>query len=330
MTADRTTPLDHLPADLRGPVPVMLSRATDQVPQPQALRGGTVYEPKWDGYRLVLVHDRSGVTAWSRQGKDLSARFPDVVAAATSQLPTGSVVDGEVVIWHGGRLSFDALQGRLTASAAQLAARVTARPASYLAFDALAAHGEDLRGRPWQDRRTVLEALAPWQPPLQLSPATRSREQAIIWFEDWRPAGIEGLVAKGVESRYEPGGRGWVKVKNRHTQEVVIGAIIGDRTCLAVALRLADDSKRKAARQPHHAGVAVTDGSTTGCQRTPMTRFPRTLRPALAPGHAARRHQGGPFHRAESCQGAPVYRLTMGAEDAHSRAGRAARHADLP
>lgn len=220
--------LAHLPADLRGPVRVMLARAAEQVPGPGELRGGTVYEPKWDGYRLVLVRDGSGgVTAWSRQGKDLSARFPDVAAAATTQLPAWSVVDGEVVIWQEGRLSFDALQSRLTSSASRLAARVAALPATYLAFDGLAAGGEDLRGRPWRERRAELEALAPWRPPLQLSPATASREEALGWFEDWRAAGVEGLVAKGATSRYEPGGRGWVKVKSRHTQEVVIGAVIG-------------------------------------------------------------------------------------------------------
>ena len=220
-------PSAGLPAGLRGPVPVMAARAGEQVPEPDALRGGSVYEPKWDGYRLVLVHDGSRVAAWTRHGKDLSRRFPDLVETATKQLPAGCVVDGEVVIWRDGRLDFDALQARLTASAAQLAARVAALPASYLAFDALAAGGEDLRGKPWRDRRAALEALAPWQPPLQLSPSTVSREQALRWFEDWRAAGVEGLVAKGALSRYEPGRRGWVKVKSRHTQEVVVGAVIG-------------------------------------------------------------------------------------------------------
>ena len=205
----------------------MLARAADQVPYPEEFRGGTVYEPKWDGYRLVLVRDESGVTAWSRQGRDLSARFPDVVAAATDQSPPGSVIDGEVVIWRDGRLSFDALQARLTASSAQLVARVASLPASYVAFDLLAAEGADLRGKPWRERRAALQWLAPWRPPLQLSPATRSREEALTWFEDWRAAGVEGLVAKGADSRYEPGGRGWVKVKSRQTQEVLIGAVIG-------------------------------------------------------------------------------------------------------
>lgn len=215
-----------LPADLRGSVKVMLARATEQVPGPAALRRGTVYKPKWDGYRLVLVHNASGVTAWSLQGKNRSSRFPDVVAAASAQLPAGSVVDGEVVIWQGDRLNFDALQARLTASASQLVARVAALPASYLAFDVLATEGEDLRGQPWRGRPLALEALAPWRPPLQLSPATTSRQEAVTWFEDWG-GGVEGLVAKGAASRYEPGGRGWVKVKSRHTQEVVVGAVIG-------------------------------------------------------------------------------------------------------
>lgn len=293
LTDDEHVPTDplaeavaDLPADLRGPVRVMLARAAEQVPGPGELRGGAVYEPKWDGYRLVLVHDSCGVTAWSRQGKDLSARFPDVAAAATTRLPVGSVIDGEVVIWHEGRLSFDALQSRLTASASQLVARVSALPASYLAFDVLAAGGEDLRGWPWRERRAALEALAPWRPPLQLSPATTSREEALGWFEDWRAAGVEGLVAKGAESQYEPGGRRWVKVKSRHTQEVVIGAVIGPLNAPeAIVCGLRRDGELV------EAGRSTPLTSAQSRSLAQLLRQPRTPHPW--PEHIGAGHFGG-------------------------------------
>jgi ATP-dependent DNA ligase len=81
------------------------------------------------------------------------------------------------VIWSEGRLDFDVLQQRLTTSKARLAALVQERPASYAAFDLLAAAGQDMRGVPLAGRRELLEALAKdWSAPLSLSPATTDRD----------------------------------------------------------------------------------------------------------------------------------------------------------
>jgi ATP-dependent DNA ligase len=93
--------LRRLPAGLRGPVPVALARLEQQIPGPHALPGSSVYELKWDGLRLVVVHDGSGVRLWSRNCTDLSERFPDVAAAAAAAVPPGTFLDGEVVIWDG-------------------------------------------------------------------------------------------------------------------------------------------------------------------------------------------------------------------------------------
>lgn len=77
--------MDSLAQDLSGPVPVALARAEDAVPGPGRMPGGSVYEPKWDGYRMVVVVDKTGaVRLWSRQGKDLTDRFRDVAAVATA------------------------------------------------------------------------------------------------------------------------------------------------------------------------------------------------------------------------------------------------------
>ncbi|SOD95767.1 ATP-dependent DNA ligase [Blastococcus haudaquaticus] len=220
--------LPGLPPELTGPVAVELAKPVRTIPHPTALPGGCLYEPKWDGYRLVVVRTGSSTRVWSKQGRDLTDRFPDVVAAAVAQIPAGSVVDGEVVVWNGSRLDFGLLQQRMVTAPGRIPALVAAHPASYVAFDLLASGGTDLRAEKLGRRRATLEDLAArWAPPLQLSPATTDPVEARTWFDDYRPAGIEGLVAKGVGTRYAPGRREWLKVKSWETTEVLAGGVIG-------------------------------------------------------------------------------------------------------
>lgn len=205
-----------------------MARSVERIPLAGALSGGCWYEPKWDGFRLVIVRDASSTRVWSKQGRDLTARFPDIVAAARAQLPPRTVVDGEVVIWSGERLDFALLQQRMVTAVGKVPALAATHPASYVAFDVLAAGGDDLRRSPLKRRRSVLERLGSgWQPPLQLSPVTDDPDQAAAWMTDYRPAGIEGLVAKGQATRYLPGRRDWLKVKSRETTEVLIGGVLG-------------------------------------------------------------------------------------------------------
>jgi hypothetical protein len=112
----------------------------------------------------------------------------------------------------------------MVAGPAGIARLARQHPASYLAFDLLPADGQDLRPRPWRDRRAALEAIGPWRPPLQLSPYTTDPAEATDWFRDYPGAtGVEGLVAKGAGDRYRPGARGWVKIKSRASVDGVIG-----------------------------------------------------------------------------------------------------------
>jgi ATP-dependent DNA ligase len=207
---------------------VALAKAVEQVPRAEALAGGCLYEPKWDGFRLVAVRDADGVVLWSRQGKDLTARFPDVARAAAAQLPVGSVVDGEVVIWAGDRLDFGLLQRRLITGLPGLPALVRAHPASFVVFDVLTDARRDVRRLPLAQRRRRLEKLAAgWSPPMQLCPQTADRDEAMGWMADFRTAGVEGLVVKAAGGAYLPGRRDWLKVKSRETTEVVVGGVIG-------------------------------------------------------------------------------------------------------
>jgi ATP-dependent DNA ligase len=235
--------LPGLPPELAGPVAVELAKPVRTIPPVSALPGGCLYEPKWDGYRLVVVRNAASTRLWSKQGRDLTDRFPDIAAAALAQVPAGTVLDGEVVIWNGSRLDFGLLQKRMVTAAGRIGALVATHPASYVAFDVLAAGGTDLRGRRLSRRRSELESLAGgWAPPMQLSPVTTDLDEARRWFDDFRPAGVEGLVAKGAATRYAPGRREWLKVKSWETTEVLAGGVIGpvDRPSQLVAGRYRD------------------------------------------------------------------------------------------
>jgi ATP-dependent DNA ligase len=262
--------LPDLPPDLAGPVAVQLAKPVAAIPPANALSGGCLYEPKWDGYRLVIVRTARSTRLWSKQGRDLTDRFPDVAAAALAQLPAGTVVDGEVVIWNGDRLDFGLLQRRMVTAAGRIGPLVSVAPASYVAFDLLASGGTDLRGQRLSRRRAALEDLARrWAPPMQLTPATTDRDEAVGWFDDFRPAGVEGLVAKGVGTKYNPGRRDWLKVKSWETTEVLAGGVIGtlERPSQLVAGRYRD-------------GELVVVGRTSPLTPAQAAELARALRPA--------------------------------------------------
>jgi ATP-dependent DNA ligase len=215
-----------LPAGLAPPVKVALARAVTKMPRARA--GNLLYEPKWDGYRCTVVRDNDRATLWSRQGKDLTRYFPELISVLEGAVPPGCVIDGEAVIWSQGRLNFTALQQRLGTGPKTLPGLVAAAPANYVAFDVLAVASHDARDLPLTQRRALLEELGDgWEPPLSLSPITTDREVAAQWFEDLPSTGIEGLVIKDLNKPYTPGARSWLKLKHRETVEIICGAVIG-------------------------------------------------------------------------------------------------------
>src|SRR4051812_26261040 len=186
------------------PVEPMLAKLADELPP----GGSFLFEPKWDGFRAIVFRGGGEVFIQSRDLRPLDRYFPDLHELLLDRLPDGSVVDGEIVIATPHGLDFDALQLRLHPAASRVAKLAGETPASFVAFDLLAAAGEDLRAAPQRERRVRLEALlAAAAPPLHLTPATRDRGQAVEWLARFEGAGLDGVVAKGEEGAYEPGKR---------------------------------------------------------------------------------------------------------------------------
>ncbi|WP_372350182.1 ATP-dependent DNA ligase [Streptomyces sp. KL116D] len=215
---------------LRPPVDVALAESVDALPRDDT-GGAWAYEPKFDGHRMVVLRTADGVVLQARSGRLVARAFPDLVAAAEA-LPAGTVLDGEVVVWHEARTDFAAVQRR-AAAASTARARVLARelPASYAAFDLLAEGGTDLRRRPYTERRAgLVRLLAPLGPPLQPVPSTTDRATALTWYETLPASGIEGLVAKRLDGTYLGGRRTWLKLRHSDTRDALVIGFTGPPT----------------------------------------------------------------------------------------------------
>ena len=144
------------------PIEPMLAKVAEEIPP----EGEFLYEPKWDGFR-ALVFRGEDVFIQSRDLRPFDRYFPDLHDAFLAQLSEDCVIDGEIVIVTPEGLDFDALQMRLHPAASRVEKLARETPASFVAFDALAVDGRDLRQRSQAERRHELESLlARVKPPL--------------------------------------------------------------------------------------------------------------------------------------------------------------------
>lgn len=183
------------------------------------------YEMKWDGVRALVRVDGGRITITSRNDNDITVSYPELRPLGEQLGSTQVLLDGEIVSFdEQGRPSFGRLQQRMHVASATTARRLAnSEPVVYLIFDLLHLDGRSLLDLPYTQRRELLERLQlagdAWQTP----PAFEGGGAEAVHAS--RERGLEGVVAKRLDSRYRPGRRSpeWVKVKNLRTQEVIVG-----------------------------------------------------------------------------------------------------------
>ncbi len=179
--------------------------------------GEWLYELKFDGYRALAFKSGSGVQLLSRNAKDFSARFPEIADAVAALPSRTAIFDGEIVaLDEEGRSSFQMLQALETGGERP--------PLAYYIFDLLHHDGADLLDQPLHERRQQLSALLKRAAePLRYSAEIRGDPARLL--DEVRQRGLEGIIGKESNSRYEAGrrSRSWVKLKCVAEQEMVIG-----------------------------------------------------------------------------------------------------------
>jgi bifunctional non-homologous end joining protein LigD len=181
-----------------------------------------VFEPKWDGVRAAAVCT-SETRLISRNGRDITVAYPELHEIHEQIDGTDAILDGEIVAFDGGVPSFEKLQSRIhVRGRADIERLMKTTPVAYVVFDVLYLDGRDVRQRPYSERRALLEMKLKTTPSLQLSPAIP--HDGIALFEAAREQGLEGIVAKRIDSVYETGRRSkaWLKVKTTFDADIVI------------------------------------------------------------------------------------------------------------
>jgi bifunctional non-homologous end joining protein LigD len=210
---DRKAP----PNDLRP----MLATLTTKKPRTD----GWGYELKWDGIRALGYVDGGRIRLVTRNGNDVTRRYPELRRLGEALGARDVVLDGEIVAFDdAGRPSFELLQRRMHVDNDSTIRRLVGEvPVTYVLFDVLWLEGHSTMELPYAERRARLRDLelngSSWQTP----PHEDGDGDATI--EVSKTFGLEGVVAKRLDARYEPGRRSsaWLKLKNHRAQEFVVG-----------------------------------------------------------------------------------------------------------
>jgi bifunctional non-homologous end joining protein LigD len=193
------------------------------------------FEPKYDGMRVLAHIDARAIRLITRNGKDKTAQFPEIIAelrSLSTRVRRPLLLDGEIVALHRGRPgSFQALQGRMhLKDADEIRVRAGKAPAALMVFDILRDGGRTLMAEPWHARRKYLERILGSKPgrTLRLGETTTSGARMIARA---RRAGWEGVIAKRTSATYRPGARSrdWLKLKLQYRAEFVVGGFTEPR-----------------------------------------------------------------------------------------------------
>ena len=269
----------------------MLAKLARELP----VGGQWRYEPKFDGFRALAFRDGDEVDIRSRNHRPFARYFPEIVEGLLALSASRVVLDGELLVVNEGAFDFSALMLRLHPSKSRVAQLRESTPAQFLVFDVLALGDDDLTGLPFAERRAVLASLG-LAGALQVVPCTDDVAVAREWLDRLTGNGIDGVVAKAVDMRYEPGRRCMVKVKRQRTADCVVGGFrvfAGDPPAVAsLLLGLYDDEGVL-----RHVGVA---SSFTEARRQELVL---ELIPSIAP------LEGHPWEAGFALEGGPMGRL---------------------
>jgi bifunctional non-homologous end joining protein LigD len=202
-------------------VPMMARLSTD-LPRPES---DWSFEVKWDGVRAIAYVRPGRLRLESRNLREITDSYPEVRGLLRDLGMREAVLDGEIVAFDdAGRPSFERLQHRMNVTAAAAVKRLaSSTPVVYAIFDLLYLDGRSLIELPYEERRARLEELDLGGPAWRVPAAHAGHGGRLL--EATSEQGLEGLIAKRLGSRYEPGRRSgtWLKVKHTHRQELVIG-----------------------------------------------------------------------------------------------------------
>ncbi len=184
---------------------------------------GWTYEVKWDGMRILAHTDGERLVLRSSNGIDATIRFPELAGLVAAVGNRPAVLDGEVVAFADGLPSFAALQNRMHVSnETEAARRAATNPVTFVVFDLLHFDGTDSTSVRYEQRRELLEQL--------VAPGDHWRVNDVhddgeALLEAVTETGLEGVIAKRLDSNYQPGKRSpsWRKIKVRRHQELVVG-----------------------------------------------------------------------------------------------------------
>jgi bifunctional non-homologous end joining protein LigD len=191
---------------------------------------GWTFEPKYDGIRVLAYATDTDVRLVTRNGKDKAKQFPEIVAALkklAAQAKRSFVLDGEIVaLIDGEPARFQELQSRMHVKESHMIERHTSStPAALILFDILMDGDEILLNEPWSVRRGHLVKRIGKRVTKQLRVTESIEDDGKKMLEKARRQGWEGVIAKRIDSRYEPGtrSRNWLKLKIEFRQEFVVG-----------------------------------------------------------------------------------------------------------
>ncbi|HVW34174.1 MAG TPA: non-homologous end-joining DNA ligase, partial [Acidimicrobiia bacterium] len=204
----------------------MLATAATAVPKDEAAWS---FEVKWDGIRALARISGGRIHLEARSGRDITHRYPELSALGRALGSTEAILDGEIVALDPatGRPSFERLQRRMHVESDSAIRRLRQDvPITYAIFDLLWLDGHPTIGLPYEERRRLLDGLA-LAGPAWHTPAAHPGEGSAL-LDATRSAGLEGVVAKRLDSLYEPGvrTRAWLKIKNHLAQEFVVGGFL--------------------------------------------------------------------------------------------------------